>query len=148
MLLIHRYKTPFSTGPSLHFTALYFTSPTINTLRGTLRFNPFTPDLIAKIMTLLLALVKNPQSSLTQQFFNDSLLSAMHSTFILQEPSVILKRWKNSFITARNWIFALCKVRMLDKGLLMKILGPTGEEVKIGNMKSYKQNIHDLCAST
>ena len=40
MLLIHRYSTPFLTGPSLHFTALHLTSPTINTLHGTLRFNP------------------------------------------------------------------------------------------------------------
>jgi hypothetical protein len=34
MLLIHRYSTPFLTGPSLPFTALHFTSPPINTLHG------------------------------------------------------------------------------------------------------------------
>jgi len=35
LMLILRYCTPFLTGPSLHFT-----SPTINTLHGTPRFNP------------------------------------------------------------------------------------------------------------
>jgi len=100
MLLIHRYNTPFLTGPLLHFTALHFTSPTIITLHGTPQFNPFTPDLTVETLTLLLALVKNPQPSLTQQFLSDSLLSAMHSTFILQEPSVFFKRWKNPFISA------------------------------------------------
>jgi len=34
MLLIHRFSTPFLTGPSLHFTSLHFTLPTINTLHG------------------------------------------------------------------------------------------------------------------
>jgi len=40
MLLIHRYSTPFLTGPSLHCTSPHFTSPTINTLHSTPRFNP------------------------------------------------------------------------------------------------------------
>jgi hypothetical protein len=74
-------------------------------------------------MTLLLALVKNPQQSLAQQRLSDSLLSAVYSTFIFQEPSVIFKSWKNPFISARNWLFTLRKVRMLDKGLLIEILG-------------------------
>jgi len=44
MLLIHKYSTPFLTGPLFHFTAfhltsLHFTSPTVNTLHGTPRFN-------------------------------------------------------------------------------------------------------------
>jgi hypothetical protein len=39
LLLIHRYSTPFLTGTSLHFTALHFTSPTINTFHFTPRFN-------------------------------------------------------------------------------------------------------------
>jgi hypothetical protein len=42
-LLIHRYSTPFLTGPSLHFTSLYFTALHFTKHKyphGTLRFNP------------------------------------------------------------------------------------------------------------
>jgi hypothetical protein len=51
--------------------------------------------LTAETMTLLLAFVKNPQPSLTHQRLSGSLLSAINSTFVLQEVSVIFKRWKN-----------------------------------------------------
>jgi hypothetical protein len=56
ILLILRYSTPFLTGPSLHLTSLHFTSPTINTLHGTPRFNPFTALHFTSLLTPYLGL--------------------------------------------------------------------------------------------
>jgi hypothetical protein len=54
---------------------------------------------------------------------------------------------EKSIYECKNWFITLRKLRMLDKGLLTKILGPTREGVKIGDMQNLNENIHDVCAS-
>ena len=103
MLLIHRYNTPFLTGPSLHFTSLHFTSPTINTLHGTFRFNPLhctSPHFTSPTINTLHGTLRfNPLHYTTLQF---TALFRQFTTHSLSFQFTTLITFLNLFLKARG----------------------------------------------